>query len=138
MKKRLISDPVKSHQLRIFCLVLFSNFTLFLGLMSALASISDNPESARLFGGAALVAALETAWLGFSASRSRIFLNYQRATRVYYPGMAISLLLAFLTQLMIKFNWSLQSPSWILVFAAGLFMVICLGIKLSNSRHALD
>jgi hypothetical protein len=138
MKKPFLSNPVRSLQLRIFCLVLLGNLALLFGLMAIFARMSGIPEAPQLFAGSAFLASLGTVWFGICASRSRIFLSYQRATQVYYPGMAISLLLTGLAYLAIKNIWASQGPVWILVLAAGLFMVVSLGIKLSNARHALD
>jgi hypothetical protein len=138
MKKPFLSNPIKSLQVGIFCLVICANLALLLGLLAVFAHMIENHESARLFAGASLLATLESLWLGMRAARARVFLNYKRAAQVYYPGIIISIVLALLAHLMMTYSWDVQSPFWIIIFTISIFMVVCLSIKLSNSRHAFD
>lgn len=138
MKQPFLQDPIQQLQIGIFLLILCANLALFSWLLAAFAHMDESSDSEILFAGAALLTTLPSLWLGFRASRSRVYLNYRQAAQVYIPGIAISILTALLTHLHIQFTWEAEKPYWIIIATAGLFMVVVLSIKLSNSRHALD
>jgi hypothetical protein len=124
--------------LAIALLIISINFGLLAATIAGLCFVMEIKPASTPFLQAAGLSALTALWLGYRLKRAAQPVRAEIVRWIYFVGIAFSLIMALLTA--IAFSHVAPTNRWIdlIIISNGLFIILCISIKLNDTNYMLE